>query len=499
MAPVFPPAPVDHGALAETLRPFGESVMLPPAAYTDPAVFQWERRHFFGGGWVCAALGTQLPSSGDQLAVDPGVLLVRGEDGVARAFANTCPHRGHELLPYGSPARAKAVVCPYHSWAFSLSGELRGAPGYRDLDTSRWSLTELPTVEWHGLIFTDMSGGGAGDLPLSALDGLVAPYEPERNALAATHTYDCRANWKVLTENYSECYHCPTIHPELCQVSPPHSGENYATTGAWTGGWMRLRDGAETMSLDGRSDGVPLRGLSGEALRTVIYVAIFPNVLLSLHPDYVMTHLLRPVAANRTVIECGWSFAPEAVSRPGFAPGYAADFWDLTNRQDWAACESVQRGLASPFAAPGPLAVYEDAVYSFVTTVARGYLGERVTERPSPEPAGLALPALWMRSARSRNTISGCLRSGPCLPGGGVRSPSAARSRRHAPSPSPPVSRWPVPAAATSRHPRGGAPQPAHTCSPAERRPRASSTPTGGNGACMSVRCGSWTASRPAT
>jgi Rieske 2Fe-2S family protein len=103
-------------------------------------------------------------------------------------------------------------------------------------------------------------------------------------------------------------------------------------------------------------------------------------VLLSLHPDYVMTHVLVPVAADRTVIECSWAFAPESVASPGFDPSYAVDFWDLTNRQDWTACESVQRGLSSPYAAPGPLSPEEDAVYSFVTTVARGYRGTRPAE-----------------------------------------------------------------------------------------------------------------------
>ncbi len=199
---------------------------------------------------------------------------------------------------------------------------------------------------------------------------------------AATHTYDAAANWKILTENYHECYHCSTIHPELCRVSPPRSGENYAAAGAWIGGWMSLRDGMATMSLDGSSGGVPLRGLSDEALRTVVYVAIFPNVLLSLHPDYVMTHRLVPLAAGRTLIECSWAFDPSAAAgRPGFDPSYAVDFWDLTNRQDWAACESVQRGLSSPGTPPGPLAPGEDSVYQFVTTVARGYLGERVPPR----------------------------------------------------------------------------------------------------------------------
>jgi glycine betaine catabolism A len=195
---------------------------------------------------------------------------------------------------------------------------------------------------------------------------------------AGSHTYDSTANWKILTENYHECYHCPSIHPELCRVSPPKSGENYAVDGPWIGGWMDLRDEMATMSLDGSSGGVPLRGLDAQGLRTVVYVNIFPNVLLSLHPDYVMTHRIMPLAADRTRIECTWAFAPEAVAGAGFDPGYAVEFWDITNRQDWAACESVQRGLSSPLASPGPLSPVEDAVYAYVTTIARAYLGQSV-------------------------------------------------------------------------------------------------------------------------
>jgi len=214
---------------------------------------------------------------------------------------------------------------------------------------------------------------------LASLEELLAPYEMSRLVIAGEqHAYDAAANWKTLTENYHECYHCPSIHPELCRVSPPKSGENYAADGAWIGGWMDLRDGMATMSLDGVSHGVHLRGLDAQGLRTVVYVNIFPNVLLSLHPDYVMTHRLIPVAADRTTIECTWAFAPEAVARPDFDPGYAVDFWDITNKQDWSACESVQRGLASPHASPGPLSPAEDAVYSYVTAIAGAYLGQSV-------------------------------------------------------------------------------------------------------------------------
>jgi glycine betaine catabolism A len=380
-----PPAPLDPAALAESLRPFGQSRMLPAAAYVDPAVFEWEKQHFFGSGWVCAGRSEQLPEPGDQRAEPVGtnsVLLVRGEDGALRAFANTCRHRGHELLPCGAAAQQQSIICPYHSWTYDLNGELRGAAGFKSqpgFDTAQWGLIELPVTEWHGLVFVD---GSRSAPPLSqslgTLDKLVAPYEMDRLVVAGEHEYDAHTNWKILAENYHECYHCPTIHPELCKVSPPKSGENYQAPGTWVGGWMELRDGMATMSLDGRSDGVPLRGLDEAGLRSVIYVHAFPNVLISLHPDYVMVHRLVPLAVDRTRIECSWAFAPEALAKPGFSPGYAVDFWDLTNRQDWHACESVQRGLASPHSVPGPLAPSEDAVYQFVTMVARGYQGQRV-------------------------------------------------------------------------------------------------------------------------
>ena len=325
-------APLRAAGVADALRPFGQSRMLPPAAYVDPAVFAWEQRHFFAGGWLCVGRSDQLPRPGDQRAEDVGagsVLLVRGEDGALRAFADTCRHRGHELLPCGQTVNARAVVCPYHSWAYSLQGRLRRQPASRSqpgFDETAWGLTELPVTDWHGLVFVD----GSGTAPpltapttggLATLEDIVAPYEPERLVVAGTHEYETSANWKILTENYHECYHCPVIHPELCRVSPPKSGENFASPGTWVGGWMQLRDAMVTMSLDGASGGVPLRGLGPQELRVVVYVNLFPNVLVSLHPDYVMVHRLLPLAADRTRIECSWAFAPEVLVRRASTPG----------------------------------------------------------------------------------------------------------------------------------------------------------------------------------
>jgi glycine betaine catabolism A len=387
--------PFDPVDLEPALRPFGQSRMLPRDAYTSPRVFAFEQERFFAGSWTCVGREGDLEATGDQRAVrvgGAGVLLVRGTDGRARAFANTCRHRGHELLGVGEQTTRRTVLCPYHAWTYDLDGSLRVAPGFREhaeFRPTKHGLVELPLESWHGFLFVN----GSGDAPpfaehVGALDELVAPYQPARLVPLASHAYDLACNWKVVLENYHECYHCPLIHPELCQVSPPASGDNFELDGAWVGGTMDLKDHAATMSLDGHSDGVPIPGLDAERLRTVAYLGLFPNLLLSLHPDYLMTHLVEPLGPDLSHVVCTWYFPPEATGRPGFDPAYAVEFWDRTNRQDWAACESVQRGMASPHFQPGPLAPAEDAVYHVVTMIARAYLGERPSA--SPRDAGTA-------------------------------------------------------------------------------------------------------------
>jgi glycine betaine catabolism A len=383
------PVPIPATALAAASRPFGSSRMLPPQAYTSAAVYGWEQRHLLSG-WQCVGRSADLAGPGDQRAERAGdstVLLVRGQDGVLRGFANTCRHRGHELLPCGASASKRAVVCPYHAWSYRLDGSLALAPGYPqgpDFRMDDFPLAPVRVAQWHGWVFADPSGI-APELTdhLGVAGERVAPYAPERLVVAARHEYEIAANWKTISENYHECYHCPLIHPELCAVSPPDSGQNWASDrpGAFVGGWMDLRDGMETMSLDGRSGGLPIAGLAADLLRRVDYLQLFPNLLISLHPDYVMTHRIVPLAAGRTWVECAWAFPPEALERDGFDPSYAADFWDVTNRQDWAACESVQRGLESGRAQAGPLSPAEDAVYRFVQMVIRGYTGGPLHEK----------------------------------------------------------------------------------------------------------------------
>lgn len=335
---------------------------------------------------VCVGRATDLATPGDQRAVrvgNEGILLVRGDDGELRGFFNVCRHRGHELLSDGEKRNARGVKCPYHAWVYGLAGDLRAAPRFDvDLDKSEFPLVPARTVEWHGWVFVNASGDApAFEDHIGNLGIVVEDYRPERLVLGASHEYEVRANWKIVVENYLECYHCPSIHPELCEVTPPESDHTYpeVSTGCWLGGPMVLRDHAVTMSLTGESLGVPIPSVPESKLREVGYAALLPNLLISPHPDYLMTHRIVPLAADRTWIECAWLFPPEAFERPGFSPSYAAEFWDITNLQDWTACESVQRNAESAGYRQGPIADWEIDVWREMAVIARGYLEGRLS------------------------------------------------------------------------------------------------------------------------
>ncbi len=238
-----PLAPVDADGLARALQPFGRSTMLPAQAYVSEQVLAWERRHIFAATWTCVGRLDELVVGADGGAVtqrattvgDVPVLLTFGDGSAVTALANTCRHRGHELLADGATATRQSVVCPYHAWTYRLDGGLVQAPRMReveDFEAESHALVQLPVEVWHGWVFVNATGDAAPfDDHVGALTGLVAPYAPQTLTLRARHEYQVAANWKVICENYHECYHCPLIHPELCQVSPPTSGDNFDLPG----------------------------------------------------------------------------------------------------------------------------------------------------------------------------------------------------------------------------------------------------------------------------
>lgn len=376
-------APLNPTEIARVVAPFGQNLTLPAAAYTSEEVFAWEMENIFRGTWVCVGRGDELVAPGQIRAIDvagEGVLLARDrEDGNLTAFSNVCRHRGHELAPVGDAIDARLIRCPYHSWSYRFNGDLRAAPTFTQtpgFDMSEYPLMSISVADYMGWVFVDLSGAAP---PIEQFFGnladLAAPYETDRIRTAALHDYVVDANWKIIVENYNECYHCSSIHPELCEVTPPDSGLDHQPTGMWCGGTMVLKDHAVTMSLDGASKGVNFAGLDAEAARDVWYLTVMPNLLLSMHPDYVMTHRLTPLSTGQTHIECSWLFPPEALDLEGFDPAYAVDFWDITNREDWTACENVMKGVRYQGYRPGPLSSWEGTVYQFLAMLGHLYLG----------------------------------------------------------------------------------------------------------------------------
>ncbi len=370
-----------HADLAATLEPLERATMLPPAAFLRREVLDWELAHIFSAGWICAGHAGAVPESGDYLTRrlrDASFIVIRGEDGALRAFHNVCRHRGARLLEEPEGRVRRRLRCPYHAWSYDLTGELRAAPHMEeveDFDTACYGLREIRTEVIEGLIMVDLSGQ-APSLPdhVGDLGAHLRHYSVGALARAALVDYDVAANWKGIAENYNECLHCPGVHPELNALSDYMSGEELTGAGAWCGGSMTLNPGAETMGKDGgHLDRPPIATLAPSDLRNILYFALFPNALISLHPDYAMLHTLWPREPGRTEIVCEFFFEPSTIARPDFDPGDAVRFWDQTNRQDWRVCELTQRGVSSPGYTAGRYSGQEVDVHAFDSMIAACY------------------------------------------------------------------------------------------------------------------------------
>lgn len=388
----YTPAPIDPQLVQPSLAAFRESYTLPREAYTSPELFAWEMRNFFEPSWVCLGRTEGLIRPGSRGAVRVGeesILLTRDAAGTLRGFFNVCRHRGHELLPAGGSAEGPVIECPYHGWTYKADGSLKSAPrlGLRPgFEVAKHGLISVRVEEWEGWAFVNVSG----DAPslgqhVGNLAGILGAWAPREMVETARIDYVVEANWKLIHENYQECYHCTEIHPELCRVSPPTSGANLDATGMWIGGWMELQEDAVTMSLTGQGGAPKLPGLSAEQGHRVFYFALFPNLLISPHPDYVLSHRLEPISPTRTRVECRTLFPRVVAEREGFDGSYAGDFWDVTNKQDWAACESIQRSAASRGFRPGPISEMEEAVYQFFNMIAAGYVDGHISPPQNPK------------------------------------------------------------------------------------------------------------------
>lgn len=345
---------------------------LPAEAYTDAAWFHDEMDRIFARMWLAVGRAGEIASPGSFIqrrVAHADMLILRDQAEALRAFHNVCRHRGTRLCDRASGTFPGSIQCPYHAWTYALDGRLLAAPQMNEVEgfaLHDHGLVPIACEEWDGHVFVSLSAdagrlrGQLGDLPERFAAWRMRELRQVRRIV-----YDVGANWKLIVQNYNECLHCPMIHPLLNRMHHYLGAENVPTTGTYCGGAMGLRDGVETLSIDGRRRRAVLPGLGEREQALVNYFAVYPNLLLTLHPDYMATVTIWPEAPDRTRLVGEWHFHQDEIARPGFVSEDAVEFWDRTNREDWAICEQAQLGISSRGYRPGPYAAREAQLWEF--------------------------------------------------------------------------------------------------------------------------------------
>ena len=355
--------------LPRTLKGAGEKT-LPRRYFVSSEIFAKEQDRIFSNHWLLAGHQSEIARPGDYFIVEiagESLIVIRSaspnngadeKDSAVRAFYNVCRHRGTRLIE-GRAGQVRAIQCPYHAWTYALDGRLLGAPHMEDVpgfQKTNYRLNSVNVGLWEGFIFLNLSNAAP------SLERWFAPLKRKFSHWNLPYLrsprrieYDVRANWKLIFENYSECYHCPGVHPALSRLTPYDSAENDLCKGPFLGGFMPIK-GGHSLTMSGNACALPVGDIKAEDHHRVFYYSIFPNMLLSMHPDYVMVHQLWPLAIDRTRILCDWFFHVDAVKidDPRYNPDDAVAFWDMTNKQDWHVCELSQQGITSRAYKPGP-------------------------------------------------------------------------------------------------------------------------------------------------
>ena len=364
-------------AFRKTIDTFASGAKtLPQRYFVSPEIFDEEQEKIFSEQWVLVGHQNQIAKPGDYFTAEvagESVIVARDQTSTIRGFYNVCRHRGTRLCEEAA-GQLRAIQCPYHAWTYALDGRLIGAPHMDDVpgfDKADHSLHAVNLSVWEGFIFVNLAKSPASlEETFAPLAGKFSHWNLSQLRSAKRIEYDVHANWKLIFENYSECYHCPGVHPMLSKVSPYDSAENDLYEGPFLGGFMSITKGT-SLTMSGNACALPVGDIKSEDHHRVFYYSIFPNMLLSMHPDYVMVHQLWPQSADRTLIFCDWLFHSDAFDRPDFQPNDAVEFWDMTNKQDWHVCELSQKGIASRAYEPGPYSPRE----SIPAAWDREYLG----------------------------------------------------------------------------------------------------------------------------
>jgi Rieske 2Fe-2S family protein len=327
--------------------------------YTSEQVWREELETIWFGDWVCLGRTEEVANPGDYIVRNLGgesIFITRNDDRQLKGFYNVCSHRGTKFLD-DEPERGhvrKAFKCPYHAWTYDLSGRLIGTPNVREdelFDRSKYPLHGFAVDEYAGFLFVNLSKEprplmdwmNEGAESVSMFDR----FKMDELRVGVRIVYEVAANWKIVVENYNECLHCPSVHPELVQVVPLFRfGEVWDEETRDDGNWMR--DGATSFSIRGESQLPKFPDLLPEDYQMYYGAYQFPNLMLNLHPDTVMYYIGYPRGPEHTTVVSEYLFRPETIADPeAFKPEPVVELWDLISKQDWEVCERAQTGVGS--------------------------------------------------------------------------------------------------------------------------------------------------------
>jgi Rieske 2Fe-2S family protein len=339
--------------LAESLIP-----TLPGAFYVDQAIFRAEQSAVFGSAWICTARASDLAEAGSFQTFDLGgesVIVSRDQDDRLQAFLNICRHRGSRICTETDGRVGRNFQCPYHAWSYTLDGRLAGAPNLAsmpDIDPAEFGLISVHLREWLGyawlcLAATPPSFEDSIQSQVTARFGdpaMIDQYGLDRLALGRRIEYDVKANWKLIVENFMECYHCATLHPELVTVLPEFK-RGYATQDK-VGYGAAFGEGIRGFTFDGREGFARLEGLADDQDRRYYGMTVMPQTVINLAPDHVIFHRIQPLAVDRTIVRCDWLFEREVVAS-GADVDASVELFHRVNQQDFGAVEACQPAMSS--------------------------------------------------------------------------------------------------------------------------------------------------------
>jgi len=388
----------------EIRKELGEATTIPVASYSDPQFLELEKVLLFERTWMCVGLTSQIPNPGDVVPVEVGtqpIIIVRTKQNEVKAFKNVCRHRGNKLC--SESGNSPVLMCKYHRWAYSLDGKLVATPLFsqhdseavkesfdtkhlKNFDKSQYSLFPVRLEVLGNLIFVNIDQQAP---PLAEYFGDALPQIKEHIATIGgpdfvsvrTKTYDVKANWKLLAENFMEYYHLPSVHPSLVTISGMDEHHRTQGKGSYVGFVTNPLTPSGTPADPYIIPHFPT--LTGENNSTAVWHHLFPNIFYFMlpHSMYTVISFPDPNIPQRTIEFADLSIHKSALDAPGAAEKIEAlwKFYDMTNLEDVGVCESVQKGIKSYEYNGGRLSFrFEETIHRFQNMVADYMLGKRV-------------------------------------------------------------------------------------------------------------------------